>query len=97
MALSYGAIAHESVARQIADNIRAAIPDGRLKIDERLPTDEDLARKFVISRPTVREALNLIRSRRGPAGGTFAIRPDADSVADAFTASATLLVGVGAF
>ena len=103
MVLNYADVVRGGVAKQVADNIRAAILDGRLKIDERLPTEEDLARSFGISRPTVREALkrlaaqNLIHSRRGPTGGTFVMRPDADSVADAITASATLLVGVGAF
>jgi nitrite reductase/ring-hydroxylating ferredoxin subunit len=70
-----------SAAKQISESLRAAIMDGRLKVDERLPTEEELAQRFKVSRPTVREALkrlaaqHLIRSRRGPAGGNFVSSP----------------------
>ncbi|RAZ84815.1 FadR/GntR family transcriptional regulator [Cereibacter johrii] len=103
MALRYDEIVRTGLARQVADLIRAAIMDGRLAIDERLPNEEELAHRFGISRPTVREALkvlaaqNLIRSRRGPAGGTFVTRPDPEGVAQAITDAATLLVGTGSF
>lgn len=91
------------LACQVADKIRDAILSGRVKIDERLPTEEELARRFQVSRPTIREALkrlaaqNLIRSRRGPAGGTFVERPDPRGLASAISGAATLLVGMGAF
>ncbi len=103
MVLNYDEVVRGGLAKQIADNIRAAILDGRLKVDERLPTEEDLARRFNISRPTVREALkrlaaqNLVQSKRGPTGGTFVARPDPQGLSEAITASATLLVGMGAF
>lgn len=103
MVLDYDTVVREGVAKQVADSIRAAILDGRLKVEERLPTEEELARRFGISRPTVREALkrlaaqNLVQSRRGATGGTFVTRPDPEGVAQAITASATLLVGMGAF
>ncbi len=103
MVLNYNDVVRGGVAKQVAENIRAAILDGRLKIDERLPTEEELARSFGISRPTVREALkrlaaqNLIHSRRGPTGGTFVMRPDAAGLSETISAAATLLVGVGAF
>ena len=57
-----------SLAQQIADQIREVIMDGTLKAGERLPTDDDLAKQFGVSSPTIREALkrlsarNLIRS-----------------------------------
>ena len=101
--LQYDEIVRGSLAKQVADLIRAAILEGTLKVDERLPTEEELARRFGISRPTVREALkalaaqNLIRSRRGPTGGTFVNRPDLDVAARAITDAATLLVGMGRF
>lgn len=103
MTLNYDDVVRTGVAKQISDEIRSAILDGRLQIDERLPTEEELARRFGISRPTVREALkrlaaqNLIRSRRGPGGGNFVIRPDPEGLSKAITGAATLLVGVGAF
>jgi DNA-binding FadR family transcriptional regulator len=103
MPIEYQDVVRTGVAKQVADKIRAAILDGRLKIDERLPTEEELAKSFGISRPTVREALkrlaaqNLIRSQRGPTGGTFVKRPDPEGLSSAITGAATLLVGVGAF
>jgi len=91
----------ESLAQQIADQIREVIMDGTLKADERLPTEDDLAKHFGVSRPTVREALkrlsaqNLIRSRRGPAGGTFVNRPTCEELSSDVTRAAALLVGMG--
>ena len=101
--LDYDTIVRSGLARQVAETIRAAILDGRLRIDERLPNEEELARRFKVSRPTVREALkrlaaqNLISSRRGPTGGNFVTRPDLDAVSRTLTGAATLLVGLGAF
>ncbi|CDZ36128.1 GntR family transcriptional regulator [Neorhizobium galegae] len=103
MILKYDEVVRTGIARQVSDNIRSAIMDGRLKIDERLPTEEELARSFGISRPTVREALkrlaaqNLIHSKRGPTGGNFVKRPDPEGLSKAITGAATLLVGIGAF
>lgn len=103
MVLNYDDVVRGGLAKQIADAIRAAILDGRLKVNDRLPTEEELARSFNISRPTVREALkrlaaqNLVHSKRGPTGGTFVLRPDPRGLSEAITASATLLVGMGAF
>lgn len=103
MSLNYDEVVRTGLAKQVADTIRTAILEGRLKVDERLPNEEELARRFGISRPTVREALkrlaaqNLIRSRRGPTGGNFVTRPDPEGLSNAITGAATLLVGVGAF
>ncbi len=103
MALNYDTVVRSGLAKQVADNIRVAILDGTLQVDERLPTEEELARRFRISRPTVREALkrlavqNLIHSRRGPTGGNFVKRPDPESLSQTITGAATLLVGMGAF
>jgi DNA-binding FadR family transcriptional regulator len=93
----------QSLAKQIAEQIRQAIVDGRLQADQRLPTEDDLAERFAVSRPTIREALkrlaaqNLIRSRRGPTGGTFVCRPSAREAAQQLTETATMLVSLGAF
>jgi GntR family transcriptional repressor for pyruvate dehydrogenase complex len=73
-------------ADQVADQIRTAILRGQLKPGDRLPNEEELARDFGISRATMREALkrlaaaSLVRSVRGPRGGTFVARPDSTSL-----------------
>jgi len=98
---SYGQIVTTSAASQIADQLQQAIMDGRLKVDERLPTEEELAARFGVSRPTVREALkrlaarHLIRSRRGPSGGTFVAGPSPEELAASLSTSVTLLVATG--
>ena len=103
MSLDIAPVAQRSLSSQIADQIRQAIIDGSLKADDRLPTEEELAQRYQVSRPTIREALkrlaaqNLIRSRRGPAGGTFINRPSAADLSDALTSATTLLVGMDAF
>ncbi|WP_322994170.1 FadR/GntR family transcriptional regulator [Castellaniella sp.] len=101
MELGYGQINTRSAASQIADQLQQAIIDGRLKVDERLPTEEELAAQFGVSRPTVREALkrlaarHLIRSRRGPTGGTFVSGPSPEELATSLSTSVTLLAATG--
>lgn len=93
----------ESLAKQIAENIRSAIIDGSLKVDDQLPTEKVLAEKYNVSRPTIREALkrlaaqNLIRSRRGPTGGTFVNRPSHEELRSSMTGAAMLMVSMGEF
>ncbi len=103
MSIDYKPLATESLPKQIAKQIRQAIVDGQLRADERLPGEEELAKRYGVSRPTIREALkrlaaqNLIRSRRGPAGGNFVNRPSQEELRDALTTVATLGVGLGEF
>jgi DNA-binding FadR family transcriptional regulator len=103
MAIQYQPIVTESVSKQIAEKIRDSIVDGRLQADDRLPTEAELARQFEVSRPTVREALkrlaaqNLIRSRRGPTGGTFVNRPSQEEIGAHLTTATTLMVTLGEF
>lgn len=103
MAIEFELHVAESLAKQIAEKIRIAILDGRLELDERLPTEQELAQRFKVSRPTIREALkrlgaqNLIRSRRGPAGGSFVCRPSAEELQLNLVAATTLLVTLGEF
>ena len=65
---------------QIAEAIRDAIMSGDLPVDERLPSEAELADQFDVSRSTVREALkrlaaqSLIRTQRGATGGAFVNR-----------------------
>lgn len=101
MKVEFDGVVTVSAARQIAESIRAAIMDGRLKVDERLPTEDELAQRFKVSRPTVREALkrlaaqHLIRSRRGPTGGNFVASPAPEEAAQSLANATTLMVAVG--
>lgn len=73
-------LSRKSLSVQIADALREAIVEGRLEVDARLPSESELAARFGVSRPTVREALkrlaaqNLIRTTRGTQGGAFVAR-----------------------
>ena len=68
------------LSAQIAKAVRDAIISGALPVDERLPSEAELAEQFDVSRPTVREALkrlaaqSLIRTQRGATGGAFVNR-----------------------
>lgn len=87
-----------SLPDQIAEDIRTQILNGELTLDERLPTESELAGSFGVSRPTIREALkrlaakNLIRSKRGVAGGNFVSVPTDEQVRTDLRTTATLLV-----
>ncbi|WP_299280852.1 GntR family transcriptional regulator [uncultured Tateyamaria sp.] len=83
---------------QIAKAIRDAIVAGDLMVDQRLPSEAELAEQFDVSRPTVREALkrlaaqSLIRTQRGATGGAFVNRLRfEDAYAQAVTTSTLLL------
>ena len=61
--------------QQIASAITASILDGSLRPGDRLPSEEEMAAIFGVSRPTVREAVKHLRaqhvlvSSRGRTGG----------------------------
>ena len=85
---------------QIIMHIRSAISSGELRPGDRLPPETELARSLGVSRPTVREALkvlealNLLKSSTGPAGGTFVRTLSGVGVADNLKDSITLLLDV---
>jgi len=86
------------LSAQIAKMIRDAIISGGLIVDERLPSETELADQFNVSRPTVREALkrlaaqSLIRTQRGATGGAFVNRLSyRDAYAQQITTSTLLL------
>jgi DNA-binding FadR family transcriptional regulator len=68
------------LSAQIAEQIKRAIIAGDLPVDERLPSESEMADQFSVSRSTVREALkrlgaqSLIRTQRGATGGAFVNR-----------------------
>lgn len=89
-----------SAGHQIADEIRSLILAGQLSADDRLPGEQDLAARFGVSRPTVREALkrlaaqNLIRTRRGATGGNFVNRITWSEAHEQVVTAATLLMSI---
>jgi DNA-binding FadR family transcriptional regulator len=94
-------IVTKGIARQIADKVRGDILEGRLTPNEKLPTEEEMAIRYGVSRPTVREALkrlsaqNLIRSKRGPGGGNFVNEATLDQLAPTVTSAAMMLTTLG--
>ncbi|MBZ9653972.1 FadR/GntR family transcriptional regulator [Phyllobacterium lublinensis] len=53
----FAAIQPRRLYRQVADQIRTLIEDGKFAVGERLPGERELAEELGVSRPTVREAL----------------------------------------
>lgn len=90
------------LSAQIAAAIRDAIVAGQLPVDERLPSESELAESFGVSRPTVREALkrlaaqNLIRTQRGASGGAFVNRMSFAEAQGHMVTTATLLLSMNA-
>ena len=103
MAIDYQPLSNTSLSFQVAEKIRDAILQGGLKADDRLPTEDELAQRFNVSRPTVREALkrlaaqNLVRSKRGPTGGTFVNRPTPADLSEGLTSAMMLMLSSGEF
>lgn len=103
MSLDFQPVSNVSLSRQVAEQIREAIINGDLQADQRLPSEEELTKRFNVSRPTIREALkllaaqNLVRSRRGPSGGTFINRPDPKAFSAQLASTMQLLAGMGEF
>ncbi|WP_299626391.1 GntR family transcriptional regulator [uncultured Tateyamaria sp.] len=85
---------------QIAKAIRDAIVSGDLLVDQRLPSEAELADQFDVSRPTVREALkrlaaqSLIRTQRGATGGAFVNRLRFEEAYDQQVTTSTLLLSM---
>ncbi|WP_299420552.1 FadR/GntR family transcriptional regulator [uncultured Shimia sp.] len=90
------------LSAQIAKAIRDAIISGDMNVDERLPSESELADQFDVSRSTVREALkrlaaqNLIRTQRGATGGAFVRRLSYDEAYAQHITTSTLLLSMNA-
>jgi len=103
LGIDYQPLNTTSLSQQVANKIREAIANGTLKPEQRLPSETELAERFQVSRPTIREALkrlaaqNLVRSRRGPTGGTFVTRPSPSDMSESLTGAMALLAGMGEF
>ncbi len=92
-----------SLARQIAGTLQDEIVEGTLSVSERLPSEVELAERFDVSQPTVREALKilaakkLIRSKRGPNGGVFVNKPSISVASQMLQELTNWFVGLGVF
>jgi GntR family transcriptional repressor for pyruvate dehydrogenase complex len=90
-----------SAAEQIADQLRAAMVDGSLNPGDRLPSEPDLAEGFGVSRPTVREAMRILRGQgvlvtsRGSKGGHFIRHPQAEDIAETLGETFSLWFDIG--
>ncbi|MBT2130994.1 FadR/GntR family transcriptional regulator [Aliiroseovarius lamellibrachiae] len=90
----------QDLSAQIASDIRDAIIAGDLIVDQRLPSEAELADQFSVSRPTVREALkrlaaqNLIRTQRGATGGAFVNRMSFEDAYGQQITTSTLLLSM---
>jgi len=66
-----------ALAKTVHKALRAKIASGEFALDEKLPGEHDLAARFNVSRPIIRDALRelrqegLVRSRRG--AGSFVV------------------------
>src|SRR4051812_40076915 len=76
--------------------IRDAILTGGVPHGERLPNERDLAQRFEVGRPTVREALRslealgIVEIRAGRSGGAFATRPSEATLGSALSTLVSL-------
>jgi len=74
--------APQKAAELVAEEIRSGIAEGRLAPGHRLPPQPELAARFGVSAPTLREALRILETdglvsvRRGVKGGTIINAPN---------------------
>jgi GntR family transcriptional regulator, transcriptional repressor for pyruvate dehydrogenase complex len=82
-----------SVSEEVADAIRVHMQQHGLGPGDRLGREEDLARQFGVSRPTLREALrllsssHLVRASKGPGGGIFVAATPEEGIGRTVSAS----------
>jgi len=91
--MNFKKVSQQKISETIASEIQRQLLDGNIQPGERLPSERDLAKEFEVSRPSIREAIQLLRSRglltSRPGGGTFA----AETLNDPITAPLIDLLG----
>ena len=60
--MKFEPIKPKKVSTQIAEQIRSSILNGDFTPGDKLPPERELAEMFGVSRPSVREALNMLAS-----------------------------------
>jgi GntR family transcriptional regulator, transcriptional repressor for pyruvate dehydrogenase complex len=89
----HGRAERRSISEQVADAIRVYMQAESLQPGDRLGREEDLARQFGVSRPTLREALrllsssHLVRASKGPGGGIFVAATPEEGIGRTVSAS----------
>ncbi len=75
--MNFKKISQQKISESIASEIEQQLVDGVIKPGERLPSERDLAREFQVSRPSIREAIQLLKSRNlltsRPGGGNYVL------------------------
>lgn len=56
----FHAIEQKKISSQIVDQVKSLITNGKLKPGDSLPPERELMKVFNVSRPTLREALNML-------------------------------------
>ncbi|MGH8873125.1 MAG: FadR/GntR family transcriptional regulator [Acidimicrobiia bacterium] len=90
-----------SAAEQIAEQLRSAMIEGSLNPGDRLPPEPELAAGFGVSRPTVREAMKILRGQgvvetaRGARGGHFVRHPKTLDIAESLGETYCLWFDIG--
>jgi DNA-binding FadR family transcriptional regulator len=80
----------------VSAQIRDAILAGEVAEGERLPNERDLAERFQVGRPTIREALRslealgIVEIRAGRAGGAYVARPSEATLGSALATLVSL-------
>ncbi len=87
----FNSVKSNKVCQHIADQIRNAIFEGRLKPGDKLPSERELIGNFKVSKATLREALRSLEVlgfldiRKGVSGGAFVTEVDMTKARDSFT------------
>jgi GntR family transcriptional regulator, transcriptional repressor for pyruvate dehydrogenase complex len=81
-------VSNERISREIVDQIKAAMLEGRLAPGDRLLPERNLAEQFAVSRVTVRDALRILEAdgllqiRIGARGGAIVTVPGTSRVGE---------------
>lgn len=90
-----------SIVDQIAEQLRSAMIEGALSPGDRLPSEPELAERFGVSRPTVREAIKILKGQgvletsRGANGGHFVRHPESEDIAESLGETYSLWFAIG--
>ena len=77
-----------NIPDQLRNLLRTSIMDGRFNPGDKLPSEEQMAKQFNVSKTVLREALGqlvavgLIEKRRGAQGGSFVARGNSERILD---------------